>query len=176
MQPHLVAIELSERRAPGSSDLVTQLANVDRRIVEQEAELDRCLGLYLRGTVPVEHLDAAAKKIRGSLAALRAYRTGLIEEQRRSERWELEMVGVIEALAALQAKLNIGLPFDERRMITKMLVKEILIETPSDSDGKPYSVAHITYRFERPTSETPLPIELAPLFAWRHIDESRDLL
>lgn len=46
-----------------------------------------------------------------------------------------------------------------------MLVKGIQIETQVDGTGKPYAVAHVTYRFERPDiSETPIPIELESLF------------
>jgi hypothetical protein len=176
-QPHLVAAELSKQKTPAQDGIIAQLAHVDRQIAEREAELDRCLGLYTRGTISIDHLDAKAEEIQGALATLRAYRDSLIEEQRRADLWERETSGIVEALTALQERLDAGLDFANKRAIAQTLVKSIVIETPTDDDGNPYSVAHVTYRFERPEREVPLPIELAPIFQqWRHIDEFANLL
>lgn len=139
---------------------------MDRQIAGREAEFDRCLGLYTRGTIPIDRLDAKAREIQGSLTTLRAYREGLIEAQRRADLWEREMSGIVEALTALQERLDAGLDFADRRAIAQTLVKSIVIETPMGDDSKPYSKAHVTYRFE-----------LAPIFQqWRHIDEFAILL
>jgi len=98
-------------------------------------------------------------------------------EQRRADLWEREILGVVEALTALQGQLEAGLEFDDRRAIVQVLVKGVLIETHTADDGKPCSMAHVTYRFERPESGAPLPAELVPLFSeWRHIDGFANLL
>jgi site-specific DNA recombinase len=176
-QPHLVAAELNKHRTPAQDGITAQLAHVDRQIAEREAELDRCLGLYTRGTIPLDRLDTKAEEIRGALVTLRAYRERLTEEQRRADLWERETSGIVEALTALQEQLDAGLDFATKRAIAQTLVKSIMIETPTDDDGKPYSKAHVTYRFEQPSPEIPLPIELAPIFQqWRHIDEFSILL
>ncbi|MBN1976844.1 MAG: hypothetical protein JW918_05535 [Anaerolineae bacterium] len=125
----------------------------------------------------IDRLDTKAEEIRGALATLRAYRDSLIEEQRRADLWERETSGIVEALTALQEQLDAGLDFADKRAIAQTLVKSIVIETPMDDDGKPYSKAHVTYRFEQPSPEIPLPIELAPIFReWRLVDNSSILL
>jgi hypothetical protein len=103
--------------------------------------------------------------VRGHLAALQAYRAGLVEKQRRADLWELEMVGVIEALTALQDTIRDGIDWETRRAVVELLVKEIVIETKHPEGGRSYPIAHVTYRFEQPTPEIPTPIELEPLFS-----------
>lgn len=163
-QPHLVATELAKRRASTGTDIAVELAGVDQSISERKAELDRYLTLYGRGTIPVEQLDAKADEVRGSVATLEAYRAGLVREQRRADLWEQEIVGVVEALEAIQVRLDAGLPWEQKRHFVELLVKGILIETLIDESGKRCPVAHVTYKFERPAAEAPIPIELEPLF------------
>jgi hypothetical protein len=117
-------------------------------------------------------LDTKAQEIKDGLAALAAYRAGLVEEQRRADLWEREMLGMVEALATLQVRLDAGLAFEDKRAVVKALVKGILIKTQTGDDGKPFAVAHVTYRFEQPEAEAPIPLELTSLFSmqWRDID------
>jgi hypothetical protein len=82
------------------------------------------------------------------------------------------MVGLMEVLTALQQRLDGNLSFDDKRAFVEMLVKDILIETHTDERGNPYSVAHVTYRFERPSAEAPIPVELEPLFASAELAEN----
>ena len=165
-QPHLVVAELRKRRGPAGAELAVRLAEVDRAIAERKAEIDRYLELYGRGKFPIEQLDAKVDEVRGHLTGLEAYRDQLVDEQRRSDLWEREMIGVIEALVALQEKLDAGLTFDDKVTLVKMLVKGIMIETCADEAGEKYAKAHVVYRFERPdVSEMAIPIELEPLFS-----------
>jgi len=132
------------------------------------------LELYGRGKIPVEQLDAKVDEVQGHLAALKVYRSGLIDEQHRADLWEREMTGVVEALGALQEKLDGGVTWEDKRTVVKLLVKGIRVETKTSEEGKRYAVAHVTYRFERPdVSEAPIPIELEPLFAGSEMAVSR---
>ena len=165
-QPHLVAEELSKRREPVGETVAAWLVEVDRTIGERKAELDRYLALYGRGSIPIEQLDAKAEETRGFLAGLELYRSGLVEEQRRADLWEREMVSIVGALIALQERLDGSLTWEDKRAVIEALVKGVRIETHTNDAGEQYPVAHVTYRFERPdVTEAPIPIELAPLFA-----------
>ena len=127
-----MAAELTKQRGPASDEIPARLAEVDRAIAERKAETDRYLTLYGRGTIPVETLDAKVDEVQAHLVALRAYRGGLVEEERRADAWEQEMCGVIEALVALRERLNGGLPWEERRFYVELLVKGIVMETKID--------------------------------------------
>lgn len=165
-QPHLVAAELARQREPAGAAIAARLADVDRKIAERQAELNRYLTLYGRGTIEVELLDEKSGEIRGSLATLEAYRASLIEEQQRADLWEREVISVVEALATLQQRLDVGVTWEDKRAVVEMLVKGITIETHTDENGELYPIAHVTYRFERPrVTETLIPIELEPIFA-----------
>ena len=168
-----MAAELRNRREPAGEAITARLAEADQAIAERKAELERYLTLYGRGTIPVEQLDAKAEEVRGALAALEVYRTGLVEEQQRTDLLERHIAGVVEALAAFQEHLGSGPCFEDRYAVVKMLVKGIVIETRTDDAGVLYPVAHIKYRFEQPdTAEIPIPLELEPLFASTEVAEN----
>ena len=75
------------------------------------------------------------------------------------------MVGIVEALEALQAKLDARITFDDKKAIIQDLVAGIIIETRKDDVGERYPLARVTYRFEKPSEEPPIPAELVAPFA-----------
>jgi len=163
-QPHLVAAELVRQREPAGAAIASRLADVDRRITQRKAELERYLALYGRGMIPVKQLDEKAEETRGSLATLETYRANLIEEQQRADLWERDMASVLEALTTLRQHLDENIAWEDKRAIIEMLVKQIVAETHLDDENEPYPVIHVTYKFERPDAEAPIPIELEPVF------------
>jgi len=164
-QPHLVAAELARRREPAGVAIAARLADVDRTIAQRNAELQRYLTLYGRGTIPIEQLDEKAEETRGSLATLEAYRASLIEEQQHADLWEHEMAGVLKTLATLRQRLDDNIAWEDKRVVVEALVKQIIVETHTDDNAQPYPVIHVTYKFERPDlTRAPIPIELEPVF------------
>ena len=79
------------------------------------------------------------------------------------------MIDIVEALTTLRQRLDESvIPWEDKRAIVEMLVKQIVVETHLDDDNQPYAVIHVTYRFERPDhTRAPIPIELEPVFAAR---------
>ncbi|MCP4604854.1 MAG: hypothetical protein GY847_30765, partial [Proteobacteria bacterium] len=69
-----------------------------------------------------------------------------------------------ETLAKIQAKLDDGLDWETKREIAKLLVRKIIVKTEKNSDGKPRPVATVIYSFEEHLKDTPIPVEVSPLF------------
>ena len=76
------------------------------------------------------------------------------------------MHSVVEALAALQERLDAGLPWEEKRFYVELQFKGVLVETKTDENGEHYPIAHVTYRLERLSAPgIPTPVEMEPLFS-----------
>jgi site-specific DNA recombinase len=163
-QPHLLAAELTRGRAGANDQAASEIAYTDRALADKRRELGRYLKLYGREGMPVEELEQVIAETRGHIVALEGYRQQSVERQRRADLWEVEIAGIVEALAVLREKLAQGLTWDDQRAFIEMLVKGIVIETRTDDAGERYPVARVTYSFERPQAEAPIPAELVPLF------------
>lgn len=167
-QPHLVVAALGAQRDTETGERIArQLADTDRALCERRAELDRYLTLFGRGVIEAEIVEARVTETRRQIEALEVYRRQLVEEQRRADAWEREMLDVVGALETLRERLDRGVSFADKREIVSLLVAGIVVETRTGDDGEPVAVARVTYRFERPLSlaEVPIPAELVEPFA-----------
>jgi hypothetical protein len=116
--------------------------------------------------------------VQGYLAALEAYHSSLVEEQRRANLWEQEMVGVVEALAALRQRLEQSVAWEDKRAVVQLLVKGIAIEARTGDDGERYAVCTSPTGSSAPlrwSSQSPLSWSLSSPIQWRQSGKLYDL-
>lgn len=137
---------------PGAGDTAAERRSLESALAGKDVERQRVMSLYRRGFAKTADVEVQLREVEREEKALRDELESLVrdESDREGQAARFESAGVL--LASLRESVAGDVPWEKRRELVKLLVKEIRVSPPADGGRK--AVVEATYLFSQVTYRT----------------------